>query len=42
VDTNVVKILDAGGGVEELPLLSKREVAGRVLDRVVALLTRQP
>ena len=39
-DTNVVKILDTVGGVEELPLLSKREVAHRILDRVVRLLTR--
>jgi phosphopantothenoylcysteine decarboxylase/phosphopantothenate--cysteine ligase len=37
-DTNLVKVLDAGGGVEELPLLSKREVADRILDRVVKLL----
>ena len=37
-DTNVVKILDAMGGVEELPLLSKREVADRILDRVKAAL----
>ena len=40
-DTNVVKVLDAEGGVEELPLLSKREVADRILDRVVRLLTRR-
>ena len=37
-DTNLVKILDAKGDVEELPLLSKNEVAGRILDRVVDLL----
>ena len=37
-DTNVVKILDAMGGVEELPLLSKREVADRILDRVKGVL----
>jgi phosphopantothenoylcysteine decarboxylase/phosphopantothenate--cysteine ligase len=37
-DTNLVKILDSMGGVEELPLLSKREVAERILDRVAALL----
>jgi phosphopantothenoylcysteine decarboxylase/phosphopantothenate--cysteine ligase len=40
-DTNVVKVLDAEGGVEELPLLSKREVADRILDRVAELLTRR-
>jgi phosphopantothenoylcysteine decarboxylase/phosphopantothenate--cysteine ligase len=41
-DTNIVKILDPAGGVEELPLLSKREVADRILDRVVVLLAKQP
>jgi phosphopantothenoylcysteine decarboxylase/phosphopantothenate--cysteine ligase len=40
VDTNVVTILDAMGGVEELPLLSKREVADRILDRVKAVLQK--
>jgi len=37
-DTNRVVILDAGGGRDELPLLSKREVADRLLDRVAAAL----
>jgi phosphopantothenoylcysteine decarboxylase/phosphopantothenate--cysteine ligase len=37
-DTNIVKILDAAGGVEELPLLPKRDVARRILDRVASLL----
>jgi phosphopantothenoylcysteine decarboxylase/phosphopantothenate--cysteine ligase len=37
-DTNQVVILDASGGAERLPLLSKYEVAHRVLDRVVPLL----
>lgn len=37
-DTNIVKILDAQGGVEELPLQAKRSVADRILDRVVGLL----
>jgi phosphopantothenoylcysteine decarboxylase/phosphopantothenate--cysteine ligase len=41
-DTNAVKILDPVGGVEDVPLLSKREVADRILDRVAALLARQP
>ena len=41
VDTNRVTILDAKGGVEELPLLSKYEVAQRVLDRVAALLSQR-
>ncbi len=34
-DTNVVQLLAAGGEAESLPLLSKDEVAGRVLDWVV-------
>lgn len=38
VDTNRVTIIDAESGVQELPVLSKAEVAERVLDRVVSLL----
>ncbi len=38
VDTNRVVILDAAGGREDLPLMSKYEVSNRILDRVVALL----
>ena len=41
VETNLVKILDAEGKVEDLPLLSKREVADRILDRVAALLAER-
>jgi phosphopantothenoylcysteine decarboxylase/phosphopantothenate--cysteine ligase len=37
-DTNRVAILDAGGTREDLPLLSKREVADRILDRIAAAL----
>jgi len=37
-DVNQVILLDASGGVEELPLLPKDEVAERVMDRVVELL----
>ncbi len=40
VETNVVRILDPTGGVEEVPLLSKREVADRILDRVATLLKK--
>jgi len=40
-DTNIVKIVDAGGGVEELPLQAKRSVADRILDRVVELLKQR-
>ncbi|HSJ13431.1 MAG TPA: bifunctional phosphopantothenoylcysteine decarboxylase/phosphopantothenate--cysteine ligase CoaBC [Longimicrobiales bacterium] len=36
VETNRVSLLDARGALETLPLLSKDEVAERVLDRVVA------
>ncbi|PKN33729.1 MAG: bifunctional phosphopantothenoylcysteine decarboxylase/phosphopantothenate--cysteine ligase CoaBC [Deltaproteobacteria bacterium HGW-Deltaproteobacteria-19] len=37
-DTNVIKILDRKGNIEELPLMDKAEAAGRILDRVRALL----
>ena len=39
-ETNRVVLLDRAGGREALPLLHKYDVAQRVLDRVVALLTR--
>lgn len=38
-DTNRVTLIDAAG-TEELPLLSKAEVAGKILDRVQALLSQ--
>ena len=41
VDTNRVIIIDRQGKVESLPLLSKLEVAHKVLDRVVKLLPRK-
>jgi phosphopantothenoylcysteine decarboxylase/phosphopantothenate--cysteine ligase len=37
-ETNRVTILDADGGRDELPLVSKREVADRLLDRVARAL----
>ena len=37
-DTNRVTILDAGGGRVELPMLTKREVADRILDLVARAL----
>ncbi len=37
-DTNRVTILDAAGGRDELPLMTKREVADKLLDRVVRAL----
>jgi phosphopantothenoylcysteine decarboxylase/phosphopantothenate--cysteine ligase len=38
-DTNRVVILDRDGGEERLPLMTKYDVAQRILDRVVELLT---
>jgi len=38
VDTNRVTLIDKKGKVDELPLMSKREVAERILDRVKGLL----
>ena len=40
-DTNIVKILDAQGDVEELPLQAKRSVADRILDRIIELLKQR-
>jgi phosphopantothenoylcysteine decarboxylase / phosphopantothenate---cysteine ligase len=37
VDTNRVVLIDKTGKMEELPLMSKREVAEKILDRVVGL-----
>jgi len=38
VDTNKVTLISRDGKVESLPLLTKREVAEKILDRVVGLL----
>ena len=38
VATNKVTLIDRNGNLEELPLLSKREVADRVLDRVAGMM----
>jgi phosphopantothenoylcysteine decarboxylase/phosphopantothenate--cysteine ligase len=40
VDTNKVTLIDKKGKAEKLPLMSKREVADKILDRVVGLLKR--
>jgi len=40
VDTNRVTIIDQEGKIDSLPLLAKREVADKVLDRVVELLPK--
>jgi phosphopantothenoylcysteine decarboxylase/phosphopantothenate--cysteine ligase len=37
-ETNRVTILDRGGSADELPMLTKREVADRILDRVAGAL----
>jgi phosphopantothenoylcysteine decarboxylase/phosphopantothenate--cysteine ligase len=42
VDTNRVVLLDATGGREDLPLMSKYDVSMRILDRVAALLNGPP
>jgi phosphopantothenoylcysteine decarboxylase/phosphopantothenate--cysteine ligase len=39
VDTNRVTLLDAGGGVEPLPIMTKAQVAEHVLNRLAALLS---
>ncbi|MFC1977755.1 phosphopantothenoylcysteine decarboxylase, partial [Chloroflexota bacterium] len=38
VDTNRVTLIDRDGKVESLPLMSKREVADKILDKVVGML----
>jgi len=38
VDTNKVFLIDKQGNLEDLPLMSKREVAERILDRVVGMI----
>jgi phosphopantothenoylcysteine decarboxylase/phosphopantothenate--cysteine ligase len=42
VDTNIVRFLAPDGTVEELPQLSKLEVAHRLLDRIVERRRRSP
>ncbi|MBN2396810.1 MAG: bifunctional phosphopantothenoylcysteine decarboxylase/phosphopantothenate--cysteine ligase CoaBC [Deltaproteobacteria bacterium] len=37
-DTNIVKIIDKAGNIEELPLMDKRDVADRILDRVAGMI----
>jgi phosphopantothenoylcysteine decarboxylase/phosphopantothenate--cysteine ligase len=40
-DTNKVTLIDRGGKTDSLPLMSKREVADKILDRVVGLLGKK-
>jgi phosphopantothenoylcysteine decarboxylase/phosphopantothenate--cysteine ligase len=37
-DTNRATIMDAAGGIDETPMMTKQEMADRILDRVVRLL----
>lgn len=39
VDTNKVVLIDRAGSVDDLPLMSKYEVANRILDKVAVLLS---
>ena len=41
VDTNAAALINRAGKVVQLPLLTKRELAERVIDRVVALLRKR-
>jgi len=41
VDTNKVTLIDKKGKAESLPLMSKREAADKILDRVVGLLGKK-
>ncbi len=41
VDTNKVTLIDRSGKVDSLPLLTKREVADKILDKVVGLLAKR-
>ena len=40
-DTNIVKILDRDGSIEELPLMDKMDVADRILDRAKMIIARR-
>ncbi len=40
-DTNIVKIIDKSGNIEELPLMDKRDVADRILDRILEISGRK-
>jgi phosphopantothenoylcysteine decarboxylase/phosphopantothenate--cysteine ligase len=41
VDTNIVTLITRAGKVENLPLMSKREVADKILDRVVGMMGKK-
>jgi phosphopantothenoylcysteine decarboxylase/phosphopantothenate--cysteine ligase len=42
VDTNRVTLIDAHGAIQELPLMTKYDVASAILERVVAMLGESP
>ena len=42
VDTNKVIIIDKSGNRDDLPLMTKTEVAHEILDKVSGLLSRNP
>jgi phosphopantothenoylcysteine decarboxylase/phosphopantothenate--cysteine ligase len=42
VDTNRVTLIDSHGTLQELPLMTKAEVASTILERVVAMLGQSP
>ena len=37
VDTNIVTLIDAEGNIDKFPLMSKREVAVKILNRIIQL-----
>ena len=41
VDTNKVTLISRDGKIENLPLLTKREVADKILDKVVGLIKQR-
>ena len=41
VDTNIVTILDKNGSIEKLPMMSKRNVARKILDKVCLILAEK-
>jgi phosphopantothenoylcysteine decarboxylase/phosphopantothenate--cysteine ligase len=40
VDTNIVKLIDPSGKIEEIPLMAKEQLAGVILDRIAAMKKR--
>ena len=40
-DTNIVKIIDADGNMEDYPKMSKEDVADIILDKVKAIIENQ-